>query len=207
MLKAVSRIIAALLVVVLILAAGFWVGTRGGLIHNAKPIVSSTQLGASYKDIAELSVEEYVFTNVAKREDPGKIIAGWGIPFTGNNIMFTYDGTVKAGIKDASKIDVKVNDGSKKVTINSPKVEITESKIDPATITVYDQSMNPFNQIKVQEIMEFVAQEEDAARQKAIDSGLLDRAEKRSAELLESHTKALLAGTDAADYTVEVNWK
>lgn len=207
MIKSITRIIAVVLVLVLVAGATFWVGTRAGFIHNAKPIVSSTQLGASYKDIAELSVEEYVFTNVAKREDPGKVVAGWGVPLTGNNIMFTYDGTVKAGIKDASKISVDVNDSSRTVTIDSPKVEITESKIDPATITVYDQSMNPFNQIKVQETMEFVAQEEEAAREKAIDSGLLDRAEKRTEELLTSHTKALLAGTDTSDYTVEVRWK
>ena len=93
------------------------------------------------------------------------------------------------------------------MTVTSPKVEITESKIDPATITVYDQSMNPFNQVKVQETMEFVAQEEQAARDKATENGLLDRAEKRTEELLTAHTEALLKGTGQEGYTIEVKWK
>ncbi|MHA6554719.1 DUF4230 domain-containing protein [Corynebacterium pyruviciproducens] len=207
MIKRATKLGAVLVVLVLLVAAFFWAGGHFGLLRNGKPIVSSTTLGESYKDIAELSVEEYDFTNVARREDPGKVLAGWGVPFTGNNIMFTYDGKVKAGIKDASQITAEVNDATHKVTVTSPKVEITESKIDPATITVYDQSMNPFNQVKVQETMEFVAQEEQAARDKATENGLLDRAEKRTEELLTAHTEALLKGTGQEGYTIEVKWK
>lgn len=71
--------------------------------------MTSEQLQASFKDIAELSTEEYAFTSVAKHERPGKELFAKHVPLTGNSFLVTFDGTVKAGVKDLSKVAVDVD--------------------------------------------------------------------------------------------------
>lgn len=169
--------------------------------------IDSTTVAGSFKSIAELSAEEYNFTNVGKYNEDERGFIGWTIPLTGKNFLLTYDGTVKAGVKDMSAIDVSFDDSSSRVVLEVPEVEVTSTHIDPNSITVYDQSMNPFNQFEVGDLSTFLAAEEKTAREKAISLGLLDRASDRVTELLTAQVEALTEGTDKEGYNVVVEWK
>ena len=182
--------------------------TRPALLSWREGEVTSTTIGASLGDIAQLSVEEYVFSDVGKFDQEGLEVLGVRVPFTGRNFLVTYDGRVTAGIKDASLIDVRLADGE--VNVQLPEVEVLESHIDADSVKVYDQTMNPINQLRVEDVTGFIADREADAREKAIASGLLDRAGQHAEELVRAHVAALVAGTEYEDYEVRVSrglWK
>ena len=195
---AAASVVAVLAIVGLVLAL-----TRPALLSWREGEVTSTTIGASLGDIAQLSVEEYVFSDVGKFDQEGLEVLGVRVPFTGRNFLVTYDGRVTAGIKDASLIDVQLADGE--VDVQLPEVEVLESHIDADSVKVYDQTMNPINQLRVEDVTGFIADREADAREKAIASGLLDRAGQHAEELVRAHVAALVAGTEYEDYEVRVS--
>ena len=194
---AAASVVAVLAIVGLVLAL-----TRPALLNWREGEVTSTTIGASLGDIAELATEEYVFSDVGKFDQEGLEVLGVRVPFTGRNFLVTYDGRVTAGIKDASLIDVHLADNA--IEISLPNVEVLESHIDADSVKVYDQTMNPINQLRVEDVTGFIADREADAREKAIASGLLDRAGQHAEELARAHVTALVAGTDMGDYEVRV---
>ena len=195
---AAASVVAVLAIVGLVLAL-----MRPALFSMREGEVTSTTIGASLGDIAQLSVEEYVFSDVGKFDQEGLEVLGVRVPFTGRNFLVTYDGRVTAGIKDASLIDVHLADNA--IEISLPNVEVLESHIDADSVKVYDQTMNPINQLRVEDVTGFIADREADAREKAIASGLLDRAGQHAEELARAHATALVAGTDMEDYEVRVS--
>ncbi|WP_165164204.1 DUF4230 domain-containing protein [Corynebacterium qintianiae] len=168
--------------------------------------ITQREIGASFQQIAELSVEEYVYSNVGTFDQEGFKVVGRTVPFTGRNFLVQYDGSVKAGLRDAEQVKVDVDDVAQSVTVSVPRVEVTENTIDPSTIVVYDQSLNPLNQVKVEDVTEFLEEQEKVAVDKAVNSGLLEHAQTRTEELLRSHAEVLIDGTNMAGYRVEVRW-
>lgn len=195
---ALTSVIAVVAVVALVLAL-----TRPALLNWREGEVTSTTIGASLGDIAELATEEYVFSDVGKFDQEGLEVLGVRVPFTGRNFLVTYDGRVTAGIRDASLIDV--TSGNHTIEITLPKAEVLESHIDADSVKVYDQTMNPINQLRVEDVTGFIADRENDACEKAVASGLLDRASARAEELARAHVEALVAGTDMEDYEVRVS--
>ena len=195
---ALASVIAVVTIVALVLAL-----TRPALLNWREGEVTSTTIGASLGDIAELATEEYVFSDVGKFDQEGLEVLGVRVPFTGRNFLVTYDGRVTAGIKDASLMDVHLADDA--IEISLPNVEVLESHIDADSVKVYDQTMNPINQLRVEDVTGFIAGREADAREKAIASGLLDRAGQHAEELARAHVTALVAGTEYEDYEVRVS--
>jgi len=196
----------ALLAVAAVLLAALFV-VRPNLFGMGKTTMSSESLGAAFNDIAELSTEEYVYSRVGSFDQRGFQIAGRTVPFTGRNFLVTYDGTVKAGIRNAELIEVRLDDTARTLRITTPHAEVLSSTISPESIDVYDQSMNPLNQVRVQDVSAFLAEQERNAENTAVEQGLLERADRRVEELLRSHGEAFTEGTAMADYAVEVSWR
>lgn len=196
----------AILAILALLAAAV-VAARPALFGQGKSSITSDEIGASFHDIAELSTEEYNFSRVGSFDQEGFQVAGHTVPFTGRNFLVTFDGTVKAGIRDADGIRADVDDNARTLTISSPKVEVLESHINPDSINVYDQSMNPLNQVRVEDVSGFLAEQERIAQDAAVQQGLLDRARAHTEDLLRSHGEALTEGTKMNGYAVNVNWQ
>ena len=80
----------------------------------------TVQLGL--KNVGQLVTQTGYFTNIQKIQDAREV---WGItiPFTENQYIFTYDGSVDASI-DFSAIDVEINDISKTITVTLPNEEL-----------------------------------------------------------------------------------
>ena len=197
---------AAAVVALVAVAAVVLVMIRPVLFGLGRESITDEQIGASFKQIAELSVEEYAYSTVGSFEQEGFTIAGRAVPFTGRNFLVTFDGSVKAGLRDAEQVAVDIDDDAEKLTVRVPRVAITENSVDPASISVYDQSMNPLNQVRVDDVAGFLAEQEKRAEEKAIEEGLLKRAEQRTEELMRSHASALIEGTNMAGYQVEMRW-
>lgn len=180
---------------------------RPSLFGFGKERIDATTIGASFSDIAELATEEYVFSDVGRFDQEGLHVAGLKVPFTGRNFLVTYSGRVTAGLRNAEGIEAEVDDASKTLTIALPAVEVLDSHIDANSVEVYDQTMNPINQLRVSDVTSFISNREDAAREKAVEEGLLDRARDHAEQLMLSHAKALTAGTNMDGYALSVDWK
>lgn len=204
--KILIKAAVALVVGVILVCMSILTLAKVGFFDEPVETITSSTIGGSFEQIAELSVEEYNFTNVGRYENEGRKIYGLTVPLTGKHFLISYDGVVKAGIRDFTAVDVEIKDAAQKIVVTAPNVEITNSTIEPASVVVYDQSMNPLNQINVGDLTKFLSEEEKSAEEKAIQSGLMDRATKRAETLIKSHVEALLDGTDKITYSVEVRW-
>lgn len=168
--------------------------------------ISEASIGASFRQVGELSVEEYAYSNVGNYDNKGLELAGVKVPLTGRNFLLSYSGTVKAGIADVEAIGVNIDDAAQTITVRVPEVSVTSSEIDDTSVQVYKQSMNPLNQVKVEDVTGFLAEEKTRAADRAVKEGLLDRAHTRVEELMTSHAEALKQGTVMQDYEVHVEW-
>lgn len=180
---------------------------RPALFERGERTIDSTNIGAEFNDIAQLATEEYVYSSVGKFDDEGLRLLGVRVSFTGKNFLVTYEGKVTAGIKDASEISVDVDESARRMVVTLPQVEVLESTWTQGSSEVWDQSMNPINQIRVEDVTEFVDSRRELEKQKAIDGGLLDRARESTESLVRAQAEALIRGTSMEDYAVRVEWK
>ena len=151
------------------------------------------------KETAELNTGSYLCTTVITKADSRKI-KGWKIPFTQKSFTISYDGTVKAGIKDLTKAEVSQN--SDKVIVKLPEVEITGTEIDNDSFEMLDESNGMFNTISADDVNDAQKELKKKMEQRAIEKGILDMAKSNAEELV---TELLKSST--GEYKVEVEWK
>ncbi len=205
--KNAAKVVIALLVGAVVAVAGFIGLTKAGVIGDPARTITSTGIGGQLEDISELAVEQYTYSNVGRFEEDGLKALGIRIPLTGKNFLVAYDGTVKAGLKDFDKVEVNINDADQTITVKTPKVQILSSEIEPSSVVVYDQSFNPLNQLKVDDLTEFLEAQEKEAEKQAKKEHLLDQASDRVKKLMTTQTEAYIEGSDKQDYAVKVETK
>ena len=150
-------------------------------------------------DIGELATEEYFYTEV-ETFDSSKSIKGFEIPFTTSTVIFSYEGVIKAGI-DFTAITVEKDNSKKVITVTIPKSKILSSEIDNDSFEVYDEKNSIFNRITVTDVNDSIADLKERAESKAIDKGILDKADANAKLLI----KNLLKSTyDLSGYVVKV---
>lgn len=199
-----SLVFIAIAVICIVMAYNFSLSSNSKNQHS----VEHEEVLLSFKDISEIAVEEYNFTNVGIFTSEDAKFLGLSIPFTQKSFIIAYDGTIKAGIKDIDKITYKFNDINKTVNISCPTVEILDGPyIDSSTIRVYDEKASIFNPISINDYKDFVSSEEDSCITMAKDHGLLLKAQERVREVISLHTKAMILNTDKAAYDVEITFK
>lgn len=193
----------AALVILLVAAA---IVVRPSWFRVGEERITADSIGASFNAVAELAVEEYVYSNVGSFDKEGLVLRGFEVPFTGRNFLVSYDGVVRAGVKHADAITAEVDNAAQQLQLTVPQVEVLSSTIDAESVVMHDQSMNPLNQVRVEDVTEFIAEQERSAKEQAVEQGLLDRASDRVEDLLESHARALIAGTPLEGYEVSFMW-
>ena len=201
--KKLSGVLVSVVAVLAVLALVL-VLLRPAIFERGERTMDSATIGGQFNGIAELATEEYVYSSVGKFDDEGLRLLGVRVPFTGKNFLVSYEGKVTAGIKDASQITVDVDDADQTVTVRLPRAEVLDSTWTQGSSEVWDQTLNPINQIKVEDVTEFVDSRRELEKQKAIDGGLLDRARARAEGLARSHMEALIEGTNLEGYEVKV---
>lgn len=175
-----------------------------GLIDDGEQTISSSAIASSFTGVAELTVEEYNFTNVGEFVESDKKLLGVSIPFTGKSFLITYSGTVEAGIRDFTSISVGIDESARTITITIPPVEVLGTDIEPGSVKVCDESSSAFNQLQVEDFAAFQDSEEERAARVAVDNGLLTKARSRATSVITSHAEELLSGTAYAGYTITV---
>ena len=162
-------------------------------------VISGATIEAGLNNIGKLCTAEYYFTHVSSY-DSAKTVRGFKIPGTTSRFVYSYDGTILAGV-DFTEIKVDKNEETKKITVTIPKAEIISSDVDQNSFKLYDEKSNIFNPIKVTDVTNSFADLKNDEEKKAVDNGLLDKAKDNAVSLIENFMRG---SYNVNDYTIEV---
>ncbi|MDR1373879.1 MAG: DUF4230 domain-containing protein [Treponema sp.] len=170
-----------------------------GVLFGKTPFgISSKQEESARTMVKEvLPVSEYVslvyrYTRVAESENR-LAVRGWNIPLTTKKYLVVYDGTLKLGIDGR---DIRVDQTGDTVQITLPPVKILSHQIHEETTKVYDQTFNIFNQLRLQDYIDFTAGQKAIAEEQAREDGAVFDMARTS---LEDQFSALFRGLQALE--------
>lgn len=158
----------------------------------------SSTVFSKISHIQELSTVKYNYTGVIGYKDAKKFF-NINIPLTEKFFLVKYNGYLKAGV-DFDKILVDVDDD--KVRVSIPRARIFDIVIDENSITVYNESDNAFNPIKISDYNQALAKEKETMRRDAIKQGILKDANQHAELAIKSMLKEM--GFNDVDITMEL---
>ncbi len=152
------------------------------------------------RDMGVLITQEYYFTQVEKYTKEKKIL---NVINSSSEFIYSYDGSVSAGI-DFGGITLDKDDENKTITVNIPKSEIQTVNIDTNTFQVYSEKDSLWNPMKLEDFNASLTDFEDAAKQKALDNGILKKSDDHARVLITNFIKNFAS---VSDYQVDFRTK
>lgn len=171
-----------------------------GPIHFTGEIetLSGETIESDIRDMGELVTAEYFYSHAEDFENI-KTLFGLKVPMTKTSLVYTVDGCIKAGI-DFSQVTVEVDDEAKTVKITLPESKMISSEIDHDSFSLVNEKEGWFNELSSEDVNKTFVHVKELEEQKAIENGLLERANENAASIITSFVKNL----DMKQYTVEV---
>lgn len=157
--------------------------------------VSTDTIQDGLANMGVLITQEYYFTQVekyAKEKTFLKFIT------SSSEFMYSYDGAVMAGI-DFEKIEIKTDEDRKIITVDMPDSEIQAVTIDKDTFKIYSEKDSLWNPLKLEDYSISLVEFEDAAKEKAIASGILGRSDEQARNLVREFISSL---PNTGEYTI-----
>ena len=158
--------------------------------HETPPIITSSTIEEQLSGLSELVTQEYTYRNADRRESSETWIFGWTRPFSSKSILITYDGTIKAGV-DFSKIEIDVAEETKTITITIPESTITDNYIPQDSIEIVEVKDGLFNEVTFDNYNELVSEQKVVMAEKAIEQGLLEKANDEAKALIENFVSVI----------------
>lgn len=150
------------------------------------------------KEIGELATVEYLYTDANRFSDPRQIF-GFSIPFTTKSFIVKWDGIIKAGI-DVGEVTLELNEERKEIIVGIPEAKILSHELNENSFETLDESSGLFNSIKVEDVHTLEAVGKEAMEERAMENGLLEKADKNAQEVL---ANLILAAPNVAEnYTI-----
>ena len=113
--------------------------------------------------------------------------------------MYSYDGAVLAGV-DFEKIGIETDEDRMTISVDMPESEIQAVTIDRDTFKIYSEKESLWNPLKLEDYNISLVDFEDAAREKAIAGGILERSDKQAQNLVREFITSL---PNMGQYTIE----
>ena len=154
--------------------------------------------GEQLQDVGSLVTEEYYFTEVVSFSSVKKLFKTIALGITESSYLASYDGIISAGL-DFEKISVEKDDENKVITIRLPKSEVKYMEIDTDSFVLYSEKEGLGNKITLNDYNDSLIELEKNAKNKAVDRGLLKRADENAKLVISNFVKSLV---DTSDYTV-----
>ena len=152
------------------------------VVSRVNPEIILDLLHSEINNIGELATVEYLFTDASKFSD-SRQIKNWNIPFTEKSFILKWNGVIKAGV-NLEQVTIEVDEEEKKIIVSVPPAEILSYVIDNDSVEVLDEKDNIFNNITVDDKIQFDKATEDAMKNRAIENGLLEKAQKNAEDIL-----------------------
>ena len=176
--------------------AAFLCGLRQAS-QAAEPQITGDLLASRLRSVQELVTVSYYYTNMGRFENQVDFY-GWKVPFTTKSFIVSYDGVIKAGV-DLEQLQVSIGGGE--VTVTLPESRIISHEIPEDSLEVFDESDNLFNHITIEDYTAFTRDQKSAMEQRAVDGGLLDRANQEARMAVDSLLR-IMPGLE--EYTLTV---
>ena len=152
-----------------------------------KSIYDSTTVLNKIVYVQELSLVKYNYAGVISFKDYMKIM-DIQIPLTEKFFLLKYNGYIKAGV-DFKNIKIKVE--GKNIYVQMPKARVLETVIDEKSIRVFDESMNAFNPLSINDYNKAITKEKVSMTRGAIEQGILTEADNQAHLVITSLLKEM----------------
>ena len=143
-----------------------------------------------------LITQEYYFTQVEKYTKEKTILK---FITSQSEFMYSYDGAVLAGV-DFEKIQVETDEDRSAIIVVMPASEIRTVTIDKNTFRIYSEKDSLWNPLKLEDYNISLVEFENAAKERALESGILERSDEQARKLVQQFIGNL---PNAAGYTIE----
>lgn len=157
--------------------------------------VSTDTIQDGLANMGVLITQEYYFTQVEKYTKEKTFLK---FITSSSEFMYSYDGAVMAGI-DFEKIEIKTDEDRKIITVDMPDSEIQAVMIDKDTFKIYSEKDSLWNPLKLEDYNISLVEFEDAAKEKAIASGILGRSDEQARNLVREFISSL---PNTGEYTI-----
>ena len=157
--------------------------------------VSTDTIQDGLANMGVLITQEYYFTQVEKYTKEKTFLK---FIISSSEFMYSYDGAVMAGV-DFEKIKIKTDEDRKIITVDMPDSEIQAVTIDKDTFKIYSEKDSLWNPLKLEDYNISLVEFEDAAKEKAIASGILGRSDEQALNLVREFISSL---PNTGEYTI-----
>lgn len=140
--------------------------------------------------------QEYYFTQVETYTKEKNIFL---IIPSSSGFTYSYDGAVMAGV-DLTQVSVKTDEDKKVITVGMPPSEIQAVTIDKETFRIYSEKDSIWNPLKLEDYNISLVEFEEAAKEKALAGGILERSDAQARNLVRGFIESL---PNTSGYTVE----
>lgn len=154
-------------------------------------VISAQVISDGLRELGKLVTEEYYFTDVLSYSSALTLFQTIHLPFTTTSFLVSYDGVVTAGV-DFEKIEIAKDEEAKCITVFLPAAEIMNVDIDPESFVLHSEKSGLGNPISVADFNQSLAELEGSAREKALEKGLLTRAEENAERVIAHFVDSLL---------------
>ena len=158
--------------------------------------VSTETIQDGLANMGVLVTQEYYFTQVeryTKEKTFLKFIT------TSSEFIYSYDGHVMAGV-DFEKIQIEKDEDRKTIIVTIPKSEIIAVTIDKDTFKIYSEKESLWNPLKLEDYNISLVEFENAAKEKALAGGILDRSDEQARNLVREFIISL---PNTSEYAIE----
>lgn len=174
------------------MAFGAWYFFFRPAERKAAPEIQTVDIEGTIRDIGELATAEYGYTITQIMDKPGRL------SITSSRVLYSYDGIIKAGI-DFSGVEITTNKSKKTIYVKIPPAKILSNELDNDSLVVYDEKYSLFNTVKFEDMNLSQADAKRTAEEKAIESGLLERAGENARNIIE---KTVFSLRESDEYQV-----
>lgn len=166
--------------------------------------ITSDILEDGLNDMGVLLTEEYYFTEVVSFSSVKKLLkTEIVLKFTETSFLVSYDGVITAGV-DFDRITVEKDDDRKVIMVTLPASEIQSVSLDLDSFQVYSEKSGIGNPPTASDFNSSLVELENKAKDKALERGLLDRADANARSLILGFVSGLV---DLTEYSLEFQTK
>lgn len=156
--------------------------------------ISAEIIEDGLRDMGVLITQEYYFTEAVSFSSVKKLFQKITLGLTESSYLATYEGVVAAGI-DFTKISIQKDDAAKSITVNIPEATVQYIDIDPESFTLYSEKSGIGNRISLTDYNDSMIELEKTAEAKAIERGILEKADANAASIIENFIKGITGDT------------
>lgn len=161
-------------------------------IVEVEKTVAVETLQDGLNEMGVLITAEYYFTDLVSYSSVLKLLkTDFSLPFTESSYLVSYDGVVNAGI-DLSAARVEKDDEHKRVTVRLPAAAIQTTDIDLDSFTLHEEKTGLGNPLSVRDFNTSLRELERSAEQKAVERGLLEKADQNAKQVVTQFISSLL---------------